>query len=175
MAIFAKKQDGDHKVGGEIGGMPAAMPPSSASGSKGYGIGEAIQLMRTLPVDQHPDLVVRVVRATLGSLNVHLPDIIEDATKKQKAVQDRIAAVHAQVADLEKQLEAHRRDISGLEADLKETTSVKERLQMAEKLAATTTAVPSPSGSGGAVHHPTPPVGSTTIVGMGHGSSTKPS
>ena len=173
MAIFAKKQDGDHKVGGEIGGMPAAMPPSSASGSKGYGIGEAIQLMRTLPVDQHPDLVVRVVRATLGSLNVHLPDIIEDASKKQKTVQDRIAAVHAQVADLEKQLEAHRRDISGLEADLKETTSVKERLQMAEKLAATT-GLPAPAG--GAAHHPTPPVGSTTILGVGTSSTAnKPS
>jgi hypothetical protein len=172
MAIFAKKQEEDHKAGAGMGVMPAAAPASSTSSSKSYGIGEAIQLMRGLPVDQHPDLVVRVVRATLGSLNVHLPDIIEDASKKQKTVQDRIAAVHAQIAELEKQLEAHRRDISGLEADLKETTSVKERLQMAEKLAATAHAPPPPSG--GAVTHPTPPVGSSTIVGMGH-SSSKPS
>ena len=79
---------------------------------------------------------MRVVRATLASLNVRLPDIIEDATRKQKATQDRITAEHGQVAELEKQLEARRKEIAALEADLKETTAVKERLQEAEKLAA---------------------------------------
>ena len=121
-----------------------------------YGIAEAIQLMRSLPVDQHPDLVVRVVRATLGSLNVRLPDIIEDASRKQKQVEERIAAEHGQVADLEKQLESRRKEIAGLEADLKETTTVKERLQMAEKSAATPAAGTSTlllhGGSPGAVH-----------------------
>jgi septal ring factor EnvC (AmiA/AmiB activator) len=89
--------------------------------------------MRSLPVDQNGDLVVRVVRATLASLNVHLPEIIEDASRKQKATQERIAAVHKQIADLEKQLEAQRKEVAGLEADLKETTTVKERLQLADK------------------------------------------
>jgi hypothetical protein len=168
MAIFAKKPEWDQKHSAEVGGTPGA-PPAVAPSKGGYGIGEAIQLMRSLPVDQHPDLVVRVVRATLGSLNVHLPDIIEDASKKQKTVQDRIAAVHAQIGELEKQLEAHKRDIAALEADLKETTSVKERLQMAEKLAG------APATAAGAPAHPTPPVGSTTIMGMSSPTATKPS
>jgi len=167
MAIFAKKAEWDPKHPTEVGGTTAA-PPAAAPPKGGYGIGEAIQLMRSLPVDQHPDLVVRVVRATLGSLNVHLPDIIEDASRKQKTVQDRIAAVHGQIGELEKQLDAHRRDIAALEADLKETTSVKERLQMAEKLAA----APGPAA---AAPHPTPPVGSTTIMGMSSPPATKPS
>ena len=154
MAIFAKKQEGDPKANAEGGGASAA---SLVSGPKpAYGIAEAIQLMRALPVDQQPDLVVRVVRATLGSLNVHLPDIIEDASRKQKQVEDRIAAEHGQVADLEKQLEARRREIAGLEADLKETTTVKERLQMAEKSAATpavgTSTLLLHGGPPGAVH-----------------------
>jgi hypothetical protein len=173
MAIFAKKPEWDQKHSTEVGGTTAA-PPAAAPPKGGYGIGEAIQLMRSLPVDQHPDLVVRVVRATLGSLNVHLPDIIEDASKKQKTVQDRIAAVHGQIGELEKQLEAHKRDIAALEADLKETTSVKERLQMAEKLAGA--AGPGPATSSpGAPAHPTPPVGSTTIMGMSSPTATKPS
>ena len=75
---------------------------------------------------------MRVVRATLASLSVHLSDIIEDANKKQKATQERIASQHAKVAELEKQLGEHRKEIAALEADLKETTTVKERLQMAE-------------------------------------------
>src|SRR3954470_13990963 len=151
MSIFAKKQDSEQKADQNqkltADPSPAAGPATSAS-RNGYGIAEAIQLLRALPVDQNPDLVVRVVRATLASLNVHLSDIIEDASKKQKATQDRIASEHGKVADLEKQLAEHRKEIAALEADLKETTTVKDRLQMAEKSPPT----PPPL-------RPTPPVG----------------
>ena len=133
MSIFAKKQEWDQKTAADGGGTPATT--STPAGRGGYGIAEAIQLLRGLPVDQNPDLVVRVVRATLASLSVHLSDIIEDANKKQKATQERIATQHAKVAELEKQLGEHRKEIAALEADLKETTTVKERLQMAEKSA----------------------------------------
>src|SRR5215471_17471865 len=131
MSIFAKKPDW-----GDIGLTPQH-PPAGGPGHKGpaYGIAEAIQLMRNLPVDQHPDLIVRVVRTTLASLNVHLPEIIEDASKKEKSIQERIAAVHGQIAELEKQLDTHRKEIASLETDLKETTGVKERLQLAERAA----------------------------------------
>ena len=128
MSIFAKKQESDQKGTADFGGVP----PSSASRG-GYGIAEAIQLLRGLPVDQNPELVVRVVRATLASLDVHLADIIEDASKKQKATQERIASEHGKVAELEKQLAERRKEIAALEADLKETTTVKDRLQLAEK------------------------------------------
>jgi len=133
MSIFNKKSEPEPS-------RPAAdvvAPAAAASSPKNYGIAEAIQLMRTLPVDQNPDLVVRVVRATLASLSVHLPDIIEDANRKQKTISERIAAVHTQVADLEKQLDIHRKEIATLEAEMKETTGVKERLQMAEKVGST--------------------------------------
>jgi hypothetical protein len=134
MSIFAKKQDWDRdqKVTSEVAGPTT---PASAPARGGYGIAEAIQLLRGLPVEQNTELVVRVVRATLASLNVHLADIIEDATKKQKTTQERIASQHAKVAELEKQLADHRKEIAALEADLKETTTVKDRLQMAEKAA----------------------------------------
>jgi hypothetical protein len=132
MSIFAKKPDWDSRLTVDVGTpLGAALPATHGA----YGIAEAIQLMRTLPTDQNGELVVRVVRATLASLNVHLPDIIEDATRRQKITQDRIAAVHVQIAELEKQLDVHGREIAALEADLKETTSVRERLQQAEKLA----------------------------------------
>src|SRR5689334_6753916 len=135
MAIFAKKPDwGDIELTPSQPVNPTPTAPRPAP----YGIGDAIQLMRTLPIDQNPDLVVAVVRATLASLNVRLPDIIEDAARKEKATQDRIAAVHAQIAELEKQLDVHRKEIAALEADLKETSGVKERLQLAERAAAAT-------------------------------------
>jgi septal ring factor EnvC (AmiA/AmiB activator) len=147
MSIFAKKQewDGkDHKTPSEPATTTATTTTTTAAGRKDYGIAEAIQLLRGLPVDQNVELVVRVVRATLASLNVRLADIIEDASKKQKNTQDRIAAEHGKVAELEKQLADHRKEIAALEADLKETTTVKERLQMAERSAEKASSTPTP-------------------------------
>jgi phage shock protein A len=135
MAMFAKKVDGDTKLGMESAVAPAASATATSATSRGYGIAETIQLMRELPGDQNAELVVRVVRATLASLNVRLPDIIEDAARKQQNIQERIASVHGTIADLEKQLQGHRAEIATLEADLAETTSVKERLQSAERTA----------------------------------------
>jgi uncharacterized membrane protein len=139
MSIFAKKPDWEQKVIPDAG-AGQQLTPSKPSG--GFGITAAIQLLRGLPVDQNGELVVRVVRATLASLDVHLPEIIEDASRRQKSATERIAAVHGQMAELERQLENHRREIAALEADLKETTSVKERLQQAEKGAALSAGLP---------------------------------
>jgi hypothetical protein len=134
MAMFAKKENWEQKVATEVGGPAPASPqaPAKAGAPLKYGIAETIQLMRSLPADQNVELVVRVVRATLASLNVRLPEIIDDANRKEKFVRERIADFHAKNAELEKQLEAHRQEIASLEADLKETTEVKERLQLAE-------------------------------------------
>jgi hypothetical protein len=106
------------------------MPPPKPRG--GYGIGDAILLMRTLPFDDNVDLVVQVVRATLASLNVRVQDIIEDAGRKEQNIRDGIAGLHGKVADLERELETRCKEIASLEADLKETSSVKERLQLSE-------------------------------------------
>src|SRR6516164_5378784 len=88
MSIFAKKVDATQGPPNNLG-----LPPSASSPGK-YGIADAIQLMRTLPVDHNAELIVRVVRATLASLNVHLAVIIDDASGKQKTIQDQMAAIH---------------------------------------------------------------------------------
>jgi hypothetical protein len=148
MSIFAKKPEWEQKTMPEVGPLPQPTTPVKATGR--FGIGEAIQLLRGLPSDQNSELVVRVVRATLASFDVHLPDIIEDASRRQKSVSERIAAVHGQMAELERQLEGHRREINAMEADLKETTAVKERLLQAEKTAAL-------AAGGSRARRPTPP------------------
>jgi hypothetical protein len=139
MSIFAKKPEWEQN---EVASAPQIVPKTGSGKGSGYGIAEAIQLLRSLPADQSSELVVRVMRATLASLDVHLADIVEDATRKQKHLADRMASEHAQIAELERQLETRRREIAALEADLKETTSVKERLQQAEKTAALAAGAP---------------------------------
>jgi hypothetical protein len=98
-----------------------------------YGIEQAITLMRALPVDQNPALVVAVIKTTLESLKVKVSDIISDAARKQKDLEDRVANLKRAIADFEKEIETRTEEIARLEADHKETTAVRGRLELAEK------------------------------------------
>src|SRR6476620_8362819 len=115
MFIFGKREES---------AQPVAGPVASASASKSsgrYGIGDVIRLLRTLPVDQHAELVVRVIRTTLESVNVHVSDLVEDASKQQQKLGERIATLQAQIQDLSKQIDGHRGEVVRLEAELAET------------------------------------------------------
>jgi hypothetical protein len=146
MSIFGKKPD-ESSYG--LGGQPA-MPPS-VRGSMSYGIGDVIRLLRTLPVDQHGELVVRVIRTTLESVNVHVSSLIEDASKQQHKLSERISTLQSQILELTKQIDTHREEVARLEADLAETTSAKERLKSAEQAAAAV------AGAGMPMSHVPPP------------------
>jgi hypothetical protein len=107
--------------------------PAPAPGARpGYGIESAIRLMRSLPTDQNVDLVVRVIKNTLESMNVRLADILNDASQKQQALGGRIKDLKGEIAELEKQIGTRRSEIEQLEQDLAETTTVKDRLALAE-------------------------------------------
>ena len=123
MSIFGKKSEGEHSVGSD--GKP---------GAPRYGIGEVIRLLRTLPIDQHTDLVVRVIRNTLESLEVHVPDLIQDAVKQERNLGERIGALRARMHELTKQIDAHHEEVSRLETDLAETAGARERLQFTEQI-----------------------------------------
>src|SRR5207249_10211877 len=67
--------------------LPAAAVPAPAATPApkvAYTIDDAVRLMRSLPVERNADLVVRVVRTTLESLNVHVADIIGDAEQRDR-------------------------------------------------------------------------------------------
>jgi TolA-binding protein len=136
MSIFGKKWDGEHSGAGR--------------GTSRHGIGDVIRLLRTLPVDQHPELVVQVIRSTLESLEVvHVSDLIQDAVKQEQKLNERIATLRAQMQELSKQIDTHREEVTRLEADLSETTVAKERLVFAEQAAAAgSQPVSSPRASG---------------------------
>jgi cell division protein FtsB len=97
-----------------------------------YGIDKAIELMRSLP-QENVELVVTVVKTTLESLNVKLGVIIKDATRKQENIQSRIKVLKSEIAEYEQEIATRKQEIDNLETDFKETSTVKERLQMAEK------------------------------------------
>jgi predicted nucleic acid-binding Zn-ribbon protein len=104
---------------------PAAAPP------KRFGIDRAIQLMRSLPTEQNPELVAMVITSTLESLDMHVSEIIEDARSRQADLEARIGTIKARNGALEKEIEQGVDEIVKLEATLAETLSVKERLELA--------------------------------------------
>lgn len=98
-----------------------------------FGIDKAIELMRTLPQD-NVELVVQVVKLTLESTKVKIPTIIKDATRKQDDIQGRIKVLKSEIAEYEQEIAQRKEEIGGLEADFDETSTVKNRLELAEKL-----------------------------------------
>jgi len=125
-----------------------------------YGIDRAIELMRTLPSD-NIELVVQVVKFSLESVGIKLPMIIEDAIRRQKDIQGRIGVLRTEIADLEQEIKVRREEIERLDADHKETSTVRERLELAESLGK-----PKPDGGGAVASAAT-----TSSSGAVHASS----
>jgi hypothetical protein len=105
---------------------PPPPPPAPASA---YGIESAIQLMRTLPLDDEPDLVLRVVRKTLRSTGVSVEQIVVSAQRREESIAASIEADRAAAALLERQVEELRTKIEESSAQLAETRGVRERLE----------------------------------------------
>jgi hypothetical protein len=122
MSLFSnKKSPHEHVNGGEQEVAPRSK----------YGIDDTLRLMRTLPVEQHADLVVLVVKNTLASMNVSLKSILADATTKRDAGIKRIAELKGNIAELEEQIRARKQEVATAEGDLAELTKVMERLEAA--------------------------------------------
>jgi hypothetical protein len=109
------------------------LAPSDQPIEHRFGIDEAIQLMRSLPSDPNTSLIVRVVRVTLGAVNVSVEDIVADALRKEARIKESIADLESGIVDLEGQLGALRRQIAAHQSDLKETANVRERLHQADQ------------------------------------------
>jgi hypothetical protein len=125
MLLFGKK---DSEAAGSGPGVKAPL------GAQDYGIDQAVALMRRLPIDENVDLVVRVIHHTLESLNVHLPHILDDASAREVSLQERMDRLEGEIESLAEQIDVRREDIKRLRTQLQETTTVKQRLLLAQKL-----------------------------------------
>ena len=105
---------------------------TTQGGQMVFGIDNAIALMRSVPMDQNADLVIKVVRATLESLNVRVSDIVRDAEKRQGELEGRISVLKGEIGTLEKQMELRVAEIVRLEAAHSETSTIRQRLNLTE-------------------------------------------
>lgn len=126
----------DLSAGAAASPAPAAKPAAPAppaEASVAYGIDKAIELMRQLP-SENVELVVQVVKTTLESIQVKVATIIQDGNRKLATIEGRIGTLKGEIAELDSEIAKRKQTISELETDHRETTTVKERLVLAEKL-----------------------------------------
>ncbi|MBI5480459.1 MAG: hypothetical protein HY906_16470 [Deltaproteobacteria bacterium] len=103
----------------------APVPPPSA----GYGIQQAIELMRSLPADlQTTDFVVQVVKRTLESARIDVGAVIADATRKEERIVLWLRLLQEEIATRQREIEARTSEIGRLQTELEEISRVKERL-----------------------------------------------
>jgi hypothetical protein len=111
---------------------PLAGGEGATASVRSYGVADLVRLLKTIPVDQHPDLVVRVVKTTLESVGVHSSQVIEDALKQEGVIHERIAVLEREIDGLAGEIQQRKEEIAQLQVELSEATRVRERLQSAE-------------------------------------------
>jgi hypothetical protein len=105
-----------------------------AARAHSYGIDQAVALMRLLPSDSNVELLVLVVKKTLESTNISVAKIIDDATRKQKDIEGHVSTLERAISELQKAVQERASEIGRLRSDLEETSRVKGRLELAERL-----------------------------------------
>jgi hypothetical protein len=152
MAIFGKKPEPTPPAIQPPLPSPAITPPQPRATSaepaphRPYGVAELITLMKAIPIDHHPDLVLQVVKSTLESVGVRIADIMEDATRHESQVKDRISSLEGEIDGLVQQIDRRRDLITQLRGDVTELTYAKDRWQNAQSAGAiqiTTDSAPS--------------------------------
>ena len=128
MSFFGRKTEPKQE---QAEAARAQAPPPTTPAR--FGIDEAIRLLKTLPVDQNPALVLFALKSTLASLKVDIDGVIADGGVKQERLLANITELRASIAELERQADVHRAEIAAIEVELAETTQAKERLERAKR------------------------------------------
>lgn len=90
----------------------------------GYGVEEAIELMRTFPRDQDQSMVVSVVQKTLASANIDIDMIVRDAGHRIDRLGKQKANLENDVEELEKNIAEKRKEIASTIEHINETQNL---------------------------------------------------
>jgi len=91
-----------------------------------------IGLLKAIPVDDHPQLVVQVIKTTLESVGVKSSAVIEDALAQENRMCDAIEMLEGQVVVLMQEIQDRQEQIAQLDVALRETICAKNLLASTE-------------------------------------------
>ncbi len=106
--------------------------PGHAGEASRVGIDHVVSLMRSLPTDKHPDVVVMVLKTTLESLDIRVADIVADAETRLKQIDGRVGQLETEIKTLEQEIAKRADEITRMKAARAETAKVKDYLETEE-------------------------------------------
>jgi len=118
--------------GKQVEASPA--PVARIAGQGAYGIEDLIRLLKTIPIDQHPELVVQVIKTTLESVGVKSEAVIGDAIARENQVRDALEMLESQIAVLKQEIASRQEQIAQLHMALREITDARSLLANSEAL-----------------------------------------
>jgi len=108
--------------------QPAPVTPQPQQSSGGYGIQQAIDLMRSLPSDPRlADVMLQVVRRTLESAHIGVGQIIADATRKEEQIEARLRTLQEEIVNHRREIETRAAEVTRLQAELSDISLVRNR------------------------------------------------
>ena len=129
MGLFGGAKKADEPEESQGRSLPPATIGASRVPGAPVGIDHAIMLMRSLPTDKNVDLVVRVLKTTLESLNIRVSDIVTDGAQRLQKIESRVAQLKGEISGLEQEIATRKEEISRLDAAHAETSQVKDYLE----------------------------------------------
>jgi hypothetical protein len=106
--------------------------PSDASSYGAYGIVDLVRLLKSIPIDHHPELVVQVIKTTLESVGVRSSAVIDDALIRENGMREAMEMLESQIVVLTQEIEARQYQIAQLKVELSETMHARGLLANAE-------------------------------------------
>jgi hypothetical protein len=95
-----------------------------------YTVEQALDLMRGIPTEGMPErLIVQVIRKTLESVGISIPDVLAAASRRQDEVTNEIVRIQGEIASLHQAIEAKSAQVAYYQEQLGEIGSLRERFE----------------------------------------------
>jgi hypothetical protein len=108
---------------------PTPTPPRVLTAPIVVGIDQAIELLRLLPMDKEPVLVVNVLKQTLEYFHIRVADIVADAVRRQRDLDAGVAHLAAEMSSLKAEVERRHEEIRRLAGHREEAVRLKRFLE----------------------------------------------
>ena len=93
-----------------------------------YSIEQALQLMRSLPLEgMNDELIAKVVRTSLESAGVSIPTLLEQANRHQDDITNEIVRLQGEISSLHQAVEEKTTQVTAYQKQLAEISTLRER------------------------------------------------
>jgi DNA repair ATPase RecN len=95
-----------------------------------YSIDQALALMRSVPAEGlNERLVVQVIRKTLESAGISIPQVLGAVVQRQDEVTNEIVRIQTEIASLHQQIEIKTAQVQNYQDQLAEIDQLRERFE----------------------------------------------